>query len=138
MTVTGVTASREFEGENETGCTMSEVQLENAAPQVAPVASFSSKKILFATDLSQYSDAAFPFALALARKYESKLYAVHILPRAYPSPILPYLWNSYVEFPESQESQAWKQMKELALRCGTVPCEAFVLHGDVWGLSANS
>jgi nucleotide-binding universal stress UspA family protein len=113
---------------------MLEVQLENAATQVAPVARLCLKKILFATDFSQYSHAAFPFALALARKYESKLYAVHVLPRAYPSPILPYMWNSYVEFPESQ---AWKQMGELALRCGTVPCEAFVPHGDVWAVIAE-
>lgn len=113
---------------------MSEVQLENAATQVAPVARLSLKKILFTTDFSQYSHAAFPFALALARRYESKLYAVHVLPPDYPPSIAPDTWNSHVEVPESQ---AWKQMGELASRCGPVPCETFVPHGHVWAVIAE-
>ena len=113
---------------------MSELQLESAAIQVPPVARLCLKKILFATDFSQYSNAAFPFALALARKYEAKLYAVHVLPRAYPPSIAPDTWNSYVEVPENQ---AWKQMEELALRCGPLPCETFVPHGDVWPVVAD-
>jgi nucleotide-binding universal stress UspA family protein len=96
---------------------MSEAQRENATTQVAPVARVPLKRILFTTDFSRYSHAAFPFALALARRYESKLYAVHVLPRDHPPSIAP---------------DAWKQMGELASRCGSVPCETFVPHGHFW------
>ena len=37
------------------------------------------KKILFATDFSPVSEAALPFAAALARRFESRIQAVHVL-----------------------------------------------------------
>jgi nucleotide-binding universal stress UspA family protein len=98
---------------------MSEAHLENATAQVAPVPRLSLKRILFTTDFSQYSHAAFPFALALARRYESKLYAVRVLPRDHPPSIAP---------------DTWKQMGELASSCGPVPCETFVPHGHFWAV----
>jgi nucleotide-binding universal stress UspA family protein len=36
-------------------------------------------KILFATDFSPYSNAALPYALAIAHQYGAKLYATHVL-----------------------------------------------------------
>lgn len=113
---------------------MTQAQMETGETQPVPVARLALKKILFATDFSEYSDAAFPFALALARKYESKLYAVHVLPGAYPPAIAPDTWSAYVELPESQ---AWKRMAELASRCGSVPHETFVPHGNVWASIAD-
>lgn len=108
---------------------MTQAQMETVMNQPPAVARLALKKILFATDFSKYSDAAFPFALALARKYESKLCAVHVLPGNYPPAIAPDTWNAYVEVPESQ---AWKRMAELTSRCGSVPHETFVPHGNVW------
>ncbi len=101
---------------------MTEAHLENAATQVAPVPRLSLKRILFTTDFSQYSHAAFPFALALARRYESKLYAVHVLPP---------------DHPPSNAPDTWKQMGELASRCGPVPCATFAPHGDFWAVIAE-
>ena len=37
------------------------------------------KKIMFCTDLSKNSDDTFPYALDLAKKYQSKLFIVHII-----------------------------------------------------------
>ena len=37
------------------------------------------KKILFATDFSPVSEAALPFAVAIARRFESRIQAVHVL-----------------------------------------------------------
>ncbi len=36
-------------------------------------------KILFATDFSPYSNAALPYALAIAHQYHAKMYATHVL-----------------------------------------------------------
>src|SRR5215470_13145155 len=42
------------------------------------------KNVLFATDFSKYSNAALPYALAIAHQYGAKLYGVHVLsPEAY-------------------------------------------------------
>jgi len=37
------------------------------------------KKVLFATDFSLVSEAALPFAVAIARRFESSIHAVHVL-----------------------------------------------------------
>ncbi len=37
------------------------------------------KKILFCTDLSENSDTTFPYAHDLAKKYQAKLYIVHVI-----------------------------------------------------------
>lgn len=47
------------------------------------------KNILFLTDFSEPSEIAIPFAIAIAREYEAKLYALHVLtpvPLAYATP----------------------------------------------------
>src|SRR5208283_3959549 len=37
------------------------------------------RKILFATDFSPYSNAALPYALAIAHQYGAKLFATHVM-----------------------------------------------------------
>jgi len=49
-------------------------------PAVLPIARISLKNILLTTDFSEASTAALPFALALARQYEAKLFVVHVTP----------------------------------------------------------
>src|SRR5216683_2884778 len=47
------------------------------------------KNILLLTDFSEPSELAVPFAIAIAREYESKVYAMHVLtpvPLAYATP----------------------------------------------------
>lgn len=94
------------------------------------VTRLSLKNILFATDLSNCSDAALPFALAIARKYESKLFVAHVIPDGgYPSSKTHHAWQSHVE---AAENHAWKRLTELTEQWKDVPSEIFVPHGDVW------
>lgn len=59
----------------------------------ATAARLSLKNILLATDFSTQSNAALPHALALARKYGAKLFAVHVI--------------SLSPFPNSSPTLAW-------------------------------
>lgn len=49
-------------------------------PSASPVARISLKKILVPEDFSDASKACFPFALALAKVYESTVELVHVMP----------------------------------------------------------
>ena len=50
----------------------------------------SLKNILFATDFSEASEAALPYAAAISRRYESQLHVVHVmLPLVYMVPFEP-------------------------------------------------
>ncbi len=88
------------------------------------------ENVLFATDFSKYSNEALPFALSIARKYGSKILALHVI-----SP--PPLGN----FPPTIEMQeiaaqalreATEDMKGLEPRMTGVSHEMLVRRGDVW------
>ena len=88
------------------------------------------ENVLFATDFSRYSNEALSFALSIARKYGSKIHALHVI-----SP--PPLGN----FPPTVEMQAMaaqalrgatEEMKGLEPRMKGVPHEMLVRKGDVW------
>ncbi len=56
---------------------------------IKPGTRVALENILFLTDFSDASELAIPFALNLARQYESKILALHVLtasPLAYASP----------------------------------------------------
>ena len=48
------------------------------APEVKPL--IALKNILFATDFEVSARRALPFAVALADRYQAKLYAAHVIP----------------------------------------------------------
>lgn len=90
----------------------------------------SLKNILYATDFSRYSDAALPFALSIARKYGSRICAVHIVslspfPSAAPTQAVQALAAQAV-----REAQA--PMRRVQSRCREVPHESFVRRGAIW------
>jgi nucleotide-binding universal stress UspA family protein len=65
-------------------------------------------KILFATDFSQYSEAALPYALRIVNQHDAKLYATHVL-----SPDA-YLWAA----PESWSTdEGPEQRKQIVVAC---------------------
>jgi nucleotide-binding universal stress UspA family protein len=90
----------------------------------------SLKNILYATDFSRYSDAALPFALSLARKYGSRIFAVHII--------------TVTPFPSTPETQAVRAvaaqavreahetMERVQARCKAIPHEALIRKGEIW------
>ena len=84
------------------------------------------KKILLLTDFSEPSELAVPFAMAIAREYESKVYAMHVLtpvPLAYESP------ESAADAIEGLEAG----MQRLDAQLVGVPHETILVQGDsVW------
>ena len=50
--------------------------------EVTSHAGISLKNILFATDFSEASQAALPYAAAIARRYDSQLHVVHVISSA--------------------------------------------------------
>jgi len=54
---------------------------------IAPKQSVTFKNILLATDFSEVSKKAVPYAVAIANRYASKIYFAHVLPRKARTPI---------------------------------------------------
>ncbi len=66
------------------------------------------KKVLYLTDFSEPSEAALPFAVAVAREYGAKVYALHVMT---PSPLMYTTPESTVATMESQEEVARAEMQ---------------------------
>lgn len=88
------------------------------------------KNILFLTDFSEPSEIAIPFARAVAREYESKVYAMHVLtpvPLAYASP------ESAAATIEGLEEGAQAGMQRVEAQLVGVPHETMIVRGEsVW------
>src|SRR5260370_3284223 len=88
------------------------------------------KNILLLTDFSEPSELAVPFVTAIAREYESKLYAMHVLtplPLAYATP------ESAAAAIERLEEGAQAGMQRLDAQLVGVPHETMLVRGEsVW------
>jgi nucleotide-binding universal stress UspA family protein len=88
------------------------------------------KNILFLTDFSQPSEVAIPYAVAVAREYEAKAYALHVLtpiPLAYASP------ESAAAAIEGLEEGAQAEMQRLDSQFAGVDHETMIVRGEsVW------
>ncbi len=86
--------------------------------------------ILLLTDFSEPSELAVPFAMAIAREYESKVYALHVLtpvPLAYASP------ESVAAAMEGLEERAQVGMQRVDAQLVGVPHETLLVRGEsVW------
>jgi len=88
------------------------------------------KNILYTTDFSRYSDAALPFALSIARRYGSKIFAVHIVslsPFANSSPT--QAWQALVAQGVREAREAMARVKG---RWSQIPHENLLRKGEVW------
>jgi nucleotide-binding universal stress UspA family protein len=94
------------------------------------VARIALKNILFPTDFSPASDAALPFAVALAKIYGSTILMAHALPR---EPMLQVVPDRV----PAQDDQDWQQAREKLAECtrklalGDIPCKALLDRGDL-------
>lgn len=90
----------------------------------------SLKNILYATDFSRYSDVALPFALSIARKYGSRIFAVHIIS------LLPFPSSSPTQALQALAAQAVREAREtmerVQARCKEIPHEALIRRGEIW------
>src|SRR5690349_9251380 len=88
------------------------------------------KNILLLTDFSEPSELAVPFAVAVAREYESKVYAMHVLtpvPLAYAAP------ESAAAAIEGLEEGAQAGMQRLDAQLVGVPHETMLIRAEsVW------
>lgn len=88
------------------------------------------KNILLLTDFSEPSEIAIPFAIAIAREYDSKVYAMHVLtpvPLAYASP------ESAAAAIEGLEEGAQAGMQRVDAQLVGVPHETTLVRGEsVW------
>jgi nucleotide-binding universal stress UspA family protein len=93
---------------------------------VAPVA---VKNVLYATDFSAYSNAALPYALAIAHQHKAKLYAVHVLtPDSYLLFASPESWPAILE---SEEQKQHLNAERLEAQLRGVPHQVLSPAGDI-------
>ena len=87
------------------------------------------KNILFATDLSPAAGKALPYSIELARRYQAKIYAVHVIgPEVYVyAPAA--AWPKLAEEEELGRAEAKRQ---LGLELGDVPHELIFRPGGIW------
>ncbi|MGA7793868.1 MAG: universal stress protein [Candidatus Acidiferrales bacterium] len=85
--------------------------------------------ILFATDFSKESNIALPFALSIAHKYGSKIFAVHVLA---PPPLGNFPTIEVQALAAQALREAHESAKELGRRLGAIPHETDLRRGDIW------
>ena len=89
----------------------------------------SLNNILFATDLSPAAEWALPFALELARRYRSKLYAVHVIQLDVSPAVDPSQRLKVAQEQEESQNQASRRLQE---QLRDVRHEVIFQRGEVW------
>jgi len=105
----------------------------NLAVAVPAKAELSVKNLLYATDFSPASEAALPYAAAIARKFGSTIHVAHVLSDT--SLLLMTGGVDYVTFGtlyEDAQSIAKERIDRVASRFGGIPNRRYVRHGKVW------
>ena len=101
--------------------------------QPAKTTPVSVKNVLFATDFSDTSEAALPYATAICRRFAGTLHAVHVLSDA--SLLLMTGGVDYVSMGtlyDDAHNQAKLRLEQLAEHFGGVAHRSYVRHGQVW------
>src|SRR5581483_7349944 len=92
----------------------------------------SPTSILFATDFSEASLHALPYALGMASRYGSKLYPAHVIP------IEPYLMGDPKAIDRLREARQEADSSLAGLLDSVsnrgIPCQALVDNGDIWSV----
>jgi len=90
----------------------------------------SLENILYATDLSRHSTEALPYALSIARKYGSTIFAVHVIS------LSPFQDSSPTLALQAISSQAVREaseaMAKLEPQLQEIPHEKLIRKGDIW------
>ena len=93
----------------------------------------SLKNVLFATDFSEVSEAALPYAAAICRRYNCQLHAVHVIsPASYIVPSEPVGSITIESMHEAARADAQEKMQALVSRLKVVPHHTYIREGDVW------
>jgi nucleotide-binding universal stress UspA family protein len=89
----------------------------------------SLKRILYATDFSRQSYAAVPYILSLARKFGSKVFAVHVLSS---TPLPNLATQAWQAIAAQGLREAKEAMAQLEPGWKEIPHESLILRGDFW------
>ena len=90
------------------------------------------KNVLYLTDFSEPSQAALPFAVAMAREFGAKIHALHVLiPEPY---VYPYATPATIGMAiQAQEEAAEAEMQRVAAELGKLPHEVVMMRAaGVW------
>ncbi|MGA7293426.1 MAG: universal stress protein [Terriglobales bacterium] len=88
------------------------------------------KNILFATDFSDYSNAALPYALSVARRYGATLHAAHVMPTMAQMVLFsPECWPAMAE--EADEERVKECVEELEKQFKELPHDVLTPRGKV-------
>jgi nucleotide-binding universal stress UspA family protein len=95
--------------------------------------SISIKNILYATDFSAISEAALPYAGAIARRFGSTLHIAHVVSDAEVF-VMPGMvdYVSLGELCDEAQCEAKEKIDAIVERLGDMPCRTHVGHGRVW------
>jgi nucleotide-binding universal stress UspA family protein len=96
-------------------------------------AAIAVKNVLYATDFSDASEAAFPYATAICRKFGSTLHVAHVFSDS--ALMLMTGGADYVSFEalcEDARSLAQQKVDQIAARLRDTPTRTYVRHGEVW------
>ncbi len=101
-----------------------------AEQRISAQQTISLKNILFLTDFSEPSEAALPFAVAVARHYGAKIYALNVVVPATFTYTTPELASTMIE---AEEENAKLSMNRVQACFGGVDNETIIERGiDVW------
>lgn len=88
------------------------------------------ENILYATDFQHDAKLALPYALSVARAYQSKIYVLHVVD------LSPFSGPGPTSALRAVEAQAIREAKEAVLELsplfGQIPNEVLIRKGDVW------
>jgi len=85
--------------------------------------------ILFATDFSPHSNAALPYALAIAHQFGARLYGAHVLSSDDYLFVAPETWPAHVQREEQLQQEAVARLEQ---QLRGIPHKALCGIGDVW------
>ena len=115
---------------------MTVLEFSKTAPEAGekkPSSALSVKNILFSTDFSPTSEAALPYAVAVARKFGSTLHIVHVLSEA--NLLMMSGGVDYVSMGtiyDDAHAEAKERIEKIAERIEGVPHKSYVRHGLIW------
>jgi len=98
-----------------------------ATMTMSKVITFSN--ILFATDFSRQSSVALPYAVSIAHKYGSKIYAAHVLA---PPPLGNFPTIEVQALAAQSLREAHDCINEVDRGIGALPHETVLRKGDIW------
>jgi nucleotide-binding universal stress UspA family protein len=101
--------------------------------EVSKATAISLRNVLFATDFSDTSEAALPYAVAICRRFRSTLHTAHVISEA--NLLLMTGGVDYVSMGtiyEDAHTEAKEKIEEVAARLEGIPHRAYVRHGQVW------